>query len=130
MAAALGVSLTHRDLAQSVRFVTGHARSGELPEDMDWRGLADPKTSLVVYMGGRTAAGFARQLLAKGMAPSTPLAAVASVSRRDERKWCGTIGQVANEGLPLELTAPVLIGIGTAFKQVRTMRARQVPAVA
>ena len=54
LAASIGVSLTHRDHAQSVRFVTGHARTGELPADLDWRGLADGRTSLVFYMGGRT----------------------------------------------------------------------------
>ena len=59
MASALGVSLTHRDHAHSVRFVTGHARNGELPADIDWRGLADPQTTLVFYMGGRTAPAIA-----------------------------------------------------------------------
>ena len=47
LSARLGVSLTHREHAQSVRFVTGHAKTGELPADLDWRGLADPHTTLV-----------------------------------------------------------------------------------
>nr|CAD6430394.1 uroporphyrinogen-III C-methyltransferase [Rhizobium sp. Q54] len=55
MAARLRVSLTHRDHAQAVRFVTGHARDGRLPESLDWRGLADARTTTVFYMGGRTA---------------------------------------------------------------------------
>jgi len=55
LAARLRVSLTHRDLAHSVRFVTGHARDGGLAHDLDWKGLADRETSLIVYMGGRTA---------------------------------------------------------------------------
>src|SRR6478735_3177814 len=41
LASALSVSLTHRDVAKSVRFVTGHSKHGGLPEDMDWRAIAD-----------------------------------------------------------------------------------------
>ena len=55
MAARLGLSLTHRDHAQSVRFVTGHARSGALPDNLDWSGLADAQTTLIFYMAGNTA---------------------------------------------------------------------------
>src|SRR5690606_29981220 len=53
MASALGVSLTHRDCARSVRFVTGHAKDGTLPRDIDWRALADPVTTTIFYMGAR-----------------------------------------------------------------------------
>jgi uroporphyrin-III C-methyltransferase/precorrin-2 dehydrogenase/sirohydrochlorin ferrochelatase len=83
MAALLGTSLTHRDFAHSVRFVTGHAKTGRLPEDLDWRGLADAETTLVFYMAGRTAGAIADRLMAEGMAGDTPVVAVASVSRPD-----------------------------------------------
>ncbi len=56
MASRLGISLTHRDHAQSVRFITGHSRHGGLPVDVDWATVADPRTTTVFYMGGRTAA--------------------------------------------------------------------------
>lgn len=55
LASSLGVSLTHRDCARSVRFVTGHGRKGGLPRDIDWQAIADPKTTTIFYMGGRTA---------------------------------------------------------------------------
>lgn len=114
MAAALGVSLTHRDYAQSVRFITGHARSGELPSSLDWQGLADPATTLVVYMGGRTAAEMATRLLKEGLAPGTPLVAVSSVSCANEKRWQSTLGQLAHSGLPSEMVSPVILCIGTA----------------
>src|SRR5579871_1458620 len=41
MASALGLSLTHRDCAKSVRFVTGHSKRGGLPDDIDWAAVAD-----------------------------------------------------------------------------------------
>ena len=49
-AAAAGIPLTHRGLATGVRFVTGHCCAGA-GLDLDWRSLADPETTLVVYMG-------------------------------------------------------------------------------
>lgn len=113
-AARLGVSLTHRDCAQSVRFVTGHARNGELP-DLDWPGLADPKTTLVFYMSGRTAAAIARRLLASGLAAATPAVIVAGLSQAGEQRWHGSLTALSN-GLPdLPSDLPVLIGIGAVF---------------
>jgi uroporphyrin-III C-methyltransferase/precorrin-2 dehydrogenase/sirohydrochlorin ferrochelatase len=47
MAAAFGVSLTHRNHAKSVRFVTGHSKNGGLPEDLDWKAIADPSATTV-----------------------------------------------------------------------------------
>ncbi len=115
MAAALGISLTHRDFAHSVRFVTGHARDGALPKNLDWIGLADPLTTLVVYMGGRTGPELAHRIIGAGLAPSTPVAAVASVSRADESVWSGTLAGLASGAFSCSTDQPVLIGIGQAF---------------
>lgn len=115
MAASLGVSLTHRECAHSVRFVTGHGSSGEMPVALDWRGLADGETSLVVYMGRRTAPTIATRLTREGLPPDTPAVAVSNVARHDERRWTGTLADLMTHGLPDQLHNPVLIGIGQAF---------------
>ena len=119
MAAALGVSLTHRDHAQSVRFVTGHARSGELPADLDWAGLACPRTTLVVYMGGRTSAVLARRLLDHGLDGATPVVAMASVSAPQAAQWHATLADLGRDGLPAAIATPVLIAIGGALRARR-----------
>jgi len=66
LASALGISLTHRDMAQSVRFVTGCAKTGRLPEGLDWRGLADPNTTTIFYMAGGTAGTIVQRLMEVG----------------------------------------------------------------
>ena len=114
-AASLGVSLTHRDHAHSVRFVTGHARNGELPGDIDWRGLADPATTLVFYMGGRTAPAIATRLLAGGLPASTPVVVASGISRKEELRWHGDLGSLSQGSCPMGHALPVLIGIGRAF---------------
>ncbi|WP_188356038.1 siroheme synthase CysG [Rhizobium rhizogenes] len=115
MASRLGVSLTHRDHAQSVRFVTGHSRQGKLPENIDWASLSNPAVTTVFYMGGRTAAAIQSSLLASGMPASTPVAVMISVSRANEQRWCGSLAQLAAAVERLGVNEPVLIGIGDAF---------------
>jgi uroporphyrin-III C-methyltransferase/precorrin-2 dehydrogenase/sirohydrochlorin ferrochelatase len=98
-----------------VRFVTGHARDGSLPHDLDWRGIADAETTTVFYMGGRTAPEIANRLLAEGLSPGTPAVALASVSRHDERRWHGVLADLAAAPPFRDTSAPVLIGIGRSF---------------
>ena len=117
-ASALGVSLTHRDHARSVRFVTGHGRAGGLPDDLDWRGLADPATTLMVYMAGRTAGVLARRLIEQGRAPGTPVVVLSNVSRVNETREVRTLGYLAGQALEAG-DGPVLIGVGEVFAGLR-----------
>lgn len=113
LAAALGLSLTHRDLARSVRFVTGHSRHGGLPADLDWPALADPVTTTIFYMAGRTGAEIAARLIAQGLPPATPAVIAADIGRPGQAIWRGTlaeIGAATDTG-----AAPVVIGIGRAL---------------
>lgn len=115
MAASLGVSLTHRDSARAVRFVTGHSRQGGLPDDLDWDRIAEPATTTVFYMGGQTAGAIRDKLLAAGMPAGTPAVVVGSVSRPDERRWIGTVGCLPDGVSTLDPEQPVLIGVGKVW---------------
>lgn len=121
-ASSFGVSLTHRDHAHSVRFVTGYSKRGGFPESLDWQGLADSETSLIFYMGGRTAARMAEHLMAYGLSAYTPVAIAASVSRPDEQRWVGRLGDL-HDGSPVGTDGPVLIGIGPVFAEARVRTA-------
>lgn len=116
MAARLGVSLTHRDHAQSVRFVTGHSRKGDLPETVDWAALTDPATTTVFYMGARMAGRIRDRLVAEGLSAATPVVAVSGISRTDEKRWSGTLDELERGVDWLGLEGPVLIGVGQVFR--------------
>lgn len=118
MSASLGVSLTHRDHAQSVRFVTAHNRHGTLPEDLDWRSLAHPRTTTIFYMGGRQANALARRLIIEGAMPSTSVAIVSSLSRQNETRVICNLRDLAKGIIDLDTKQPILIGIGNVFSQV------------
>jgi len=118
MASALGVSLTHRDCARSVRLVTGHSRDGVLPKDLDWRAIADPATTTIFYMGGRTAAGIAATLTAEGLSPATPVVVASAVSRPAEKRWMGRLDGLYEAMIEIGTDQPVLIGVGRVFAAV------------
>lgn len=115
MASELGISLTHREHAHSVRFVTGHSRAGRLPNDLDWEGLADPETTLVFYMAARTAPEIAERLIEQGLAAETPVVVATAVSRKACKRHHTTLTQLRLETSLSNLGGPVLLGIGTVF---------------
>ena len=91
-AAATGIPLTHRDYASSVTFLTGHTRDGELATD--WRVLARPDQTLVVYMGLSNAASLAAKLLVAGLPRDTPVAIVERGTRPDQRVTTGVLSDL------------------------------------
>lgn len=110
-AASAGVPLTHRDYAQTLTFVTGHARSGGVP-DLDWNALARPAQTVVVFMGVDTAPVIAERLVAAGRDPSTPIAIIENGTRPDEVRVFGELAElpflIEEEGI----TGPALLIIG------------------
>ena len=116
-AAALQASLTERDVARRVQFITAHGRDGKLPRDLDWGALADPRATTVVYMGVKTLSELAQALMDKGLPPATPAAMVEHASWSDERVVRSTISQLPGLLLTLQPKGPCLILIGLALAQ-------------
>jgi uroporphyrin-III C-methyltransferase len=110
-AAAAGVPLTHRGLATGVRYVTGHFRA-DAPLDLDWAGLADPETTLVVYMGAASIARIALELMRRGLPPATPVLAVANGTTPRERRLLTRLDAAPGETAALGLHGPLLFLIG------------------
>lgn len=129
MASALGVSLTHRDHAKSVRFVTGHSKKGGLPEDVDWNAIADPSATTIFYMGGRNAAEIADRLIAKGLAPSTPVAIAVSLGRKEQILRLTRLDRLAFEVANIGVSMPLLIGVGAVFRSSAVEATRMSQAV-
>ncbi|MFO0996974.1 MAG: uroporphyrinogen-III C-methyltransferase [Alphaproteobacteria bacterium] len=109
--AALGIPLTHRSVASGVRFVTGHSCQGK-DLDLNWASLADPDTTLVVYMGLANIGVISTRLIESGLPPDTPAVAIAHGTTPQQKTCCATVaslpGRLAAEGI----AAPVLIVIG------------------
>ncbi|PMR68178.1 uroporphyrinogen-III C-methyltransferase [Halomonas heilongjiangensis] len=108
-AAYAGIPLTHRDHAQSVRFVTGHLKNGST--DLDWPALARPGQTLVFYMGLHGLEEIRRQLIAHGLAPETPLALIEQGTTARQRVHRGTLEWMPDSLAGL-LRPPTLIIVG------------------
>ena len=110
-AAAIGVPLTHRGLATGVRYVTGHC-CAEGDMDLDWHGLADPQTTLVVYMAKAQISHIAERLLAQGLSPTTPAAAVNNGTTARQQHVIATLADIAEAAEAAAFEGPVLFLIG------------------
>jgi len=110
-AAAAGIPLTHRDLAHSCTFLSGHLAEGSIDFEFDWAALARPRQTRVFYMGVERIATIARQLIAHGLAPDTPAAIVQDGTRAGQHVLaCGLTALVARA--PAYGPRPGLLVIG------------------
>jgi uroporphyrin-III C-methyltransferase/precorrin-2 dehydrogenase/sirohydrochlorin ferrochelatase len=109
-AAYAGFPLTHRDHASSVVFVSGHSKDGF--SDLDWRALANPRQTIVVYMGVSATREVAGKLIEAGLSASTPIAIVENGTRWDQRVIKGELQQAADLIRQHGVAGPALLVIG------------------
>ncbi|MBS4636388.1 MULTISPECIES: siroheme synthase CysG [Aeromonas] len=107
-AAYAGIPLTHRDHAQSVRFVTAHGKGGA--QDLDWPLLAKDRQTLVFYMGLSSCATIREQLLAHGKAINTPVALIERGTQPSQRVIRGTLDELPALAVGVESPALIMVG--------------------
>lgn len=105
-----GIPLTHRDYAQSVRFITGHTRDGKL--DHDWTQYRSVNETLVFYMGLVGLPIICEQLQAHGRSGTTPMALVERASTQQQRVLIGTLATMEDIVKREQPAAPTLLIIG------------------
>ena len=106
-----GIPLTHRDHAQSVRFVTGHRKDGSV--DLDWEHLVGEHETVVFYMGLVGLREICSQLIAHGRAGDTPIALVSRGTTNLQEVITGTLNQLPDDIEGREIHAPTLIIVGS-----------------
>ena len=111
-AAMSGIPLTRRHTARRVQFITGADVKGELPEDLNWSALADPRALTAVYMGKRTFPALAARLIANGLSPDTPALLAESVGHPDQRLVRTTIQKLVEQLAQETVTATAVILYG------------------
>lgn len=109
-AAYAGIPLTHRDYAQSVRFITGHLKDGTT--DLPWADLVAPAQTLVFYMGLVGLPVICAELIKHGRAANTPAALVQQGTTSSQRVFTGTLADLPQLVAEHEVHAPTLVIIG------------------
>ncbi|MEZ5382056.1 MAG: uroporphyrinogen-III C-methyltransferase [Microthrixaceae bacterium] len=108
---AAGIPVTHRGVSPGYTVVTGHRRSGE--DDVNWQALAKVDGTIVVLMGVARRAEIAAELLAGGLPPHTPVAAVAAATTADQQVTRCRLDQLGTA--PVESPAVIVIGAVAAM---------------
>ncbi|WP_024667415.1 siroheme synthase CysG [Pseudomonas syringae] len=113
-AAYAGIPLTHRDHAQSVRFITGHLKNGTT--DLPWSDLVAPAQTLVFYMGLIGLPVICAELIKHGRSADTPAALVQQGTTVNQRVFTGTLANLPQLVAEHEVHAPTLVIIGEVVK--------------
>ncbi len=113
-AAKLGLPLTDRKHSRRLQYITGHAKNGALPADLDWKSLTDPAATTAIYMPTRTLEALIERALSEGLDPQTPALAISRATRPDQAMVAAPIAQLAEHLAQANLPGPVLVMLGHA----------------
>ncbi len=113
-AAYSGIPLTHRDYAQSVRFVTGHLKDGTF--DLPWADLVAPAQTLVFYMGLVGLPVICQRLIEHGRAATTPVALIQQGTTPQQRVIVSTLAELPSRVEEEKVTPPTLLIVGEVVR--------------
>ena len=106
-----GIPLTHRDHAQSVRFVTGQLQDGSV--NLPWQELVAPAQTLVIYMGLNGLPEICKNLIAHGLSPTTPAALIEQGTTLNQKIHSSCLGELPALVQSIEIKPPTLMIIGS-----------------
>ena len=111
-----GIPVTHRGVATSVTFVTGHEDPAKTETRTDWAALARSGGTLVLYMGVKTLPRITAALITGGMSPTTPTAAIQWGTHARQRTVTATVSTIVDAIAAAGLGAPVITVIGDVVR--------------
>ncbi len=107
-----GIPVTHRDVNQSVTFVTGHDQSGDTPNSLDWTSISKGSQVLVIYMGMKHVAQITTKLLDAGRPADEPVAVVTSATTPHQKVLESTLGGLVDDIAENGMEPPSIICVG------------------
>ncbi len=106
-----GIPLTHRGMSRRVQFITGHFNNNE-PLNLNWKSIADPDSTIVIYMGLSNLPLAIHSLIDAGLPASTPAAAIQDGTTPSQQRLITTLDQLNDAIHQQRMKAPVMIIIG------------------
>lgn len=107
-----GIPVTHRDVNQSVTFVTGHDQSGQTPQSLDWQSIAKGSQVIVIYMGMKHIAQIRDALLDAGRPRDEPVAVVTNATTAAQQVLETTLSAMEADIAAATLEPPAIICVG------------------
>ena len=107
-----GIPVTHRDVNQSVTFLSGHDRTGLMPSAIDWHAVSKGSQVIVMYMAIKHMPDICEKLLAAGRDPNEPVAVVKNATRADMQVLETTLTKAHDDITRSGIGAPAIVCIG------------------
>lgn len=107
-----GIPVTHRDVNQSVTFVTGHDQSGQTPSSLNWKAISEGSQVIVIYMGMKHIGQITQGLLDAGRPATEPVAIVTNATTDAQQVLETTLGTVIVDLAASGLEPPAIICVG------------------
>jgi uroporphyrin-III C-methyltransferase len=111
-----GIPVTHRDVNQSVTFVTGHDQRGGTPSSLDWEAISKGSQVLVMYMGMKHITHIAAKLIAAGRPATEPVAVVTHATTPEQQVLESTLADIGADIAASGLEPPAIICVGQAVR--------------
>ena len=105
-----GIPATHRETNYSITFVTGHASSGEVPDEIHWESLTSPSQVVVLYMALKHIDNITNKLIDAGKDKNTPVAIVQNATMKNMKMQAGKLHELPT--IAKNFTPPAIIVIG------------------
>jgi uroporphyrin-III C-methyltransferase len=109
-----GIPVTHRDINQSVTFVTGHDQTGKAPSTLDWEAISRSSPVIVIYMGIKHAAQIAGALMVAGRGGDEPVGVVSDATLPSQRVLETTLGALVDDLAAHAMQPPAVLVVGKA----------------
>ncbi|WP_119308605.1 uroporphyrinogen-III C-methyltransferase [Cohaesibacter haloalkalitolerans] len=111
-----GIPATHRDINQSVTFLTGHDHTGEMPTALNWDGIAKGSQVIVMYMAMKHLHGITKKLLDAGRDPEEGAAVICNATTPQQEVLTSTLAHIADDALNSSMKPPAIVVIGNVVK--------------
>jgi uroporphyrinogen III methyltransferase/synthase len=115
-----GIPVTHRTLASTVAFVTGHEDPTKAESALEWPRLASSEGTLVFLMGMKNLPHIVERLLQEGKDPQTPVALIRWGTYPRQHTVIGTLFDIVERARAEAIDPPTVIVVG----EVVTLRDR------
>jgi uroporphyrinogen III methyltransferase / synthase len=111
-----GIPLSHRDLAASMAFITGHERDDQPESKIAWDKLATGVGTLVFFMGVRNLPEICKNLIVHGRSPETPVAVIRWGTTTEQRTITGSLEDIADKVMQAKIKPPAITVVGDVVR--------------
>jgi uroporphyrinogen III methyltransferase/synthase len=111
-----GIPVTHRTLASTVAFVTGHEDPTKGTSSMEWPRLASADGTLVFLMGMKNLPAIVERLTKDGKSIETPVALIRWGTRSHQRTVVGTLRDIVGKAEQAQMEPPTIIVVGQVVR--------------